>query len=323
MFKKDFKYIKEQTPEDDPTSVAGKPGVDDLDTPEDLLEPEKNDDEQKTEETPQKTKLPEYDKEYFGSKDTISYTLVRDKSDSDEVNDLQITEAEGNNVFSAKDNGLDVNDVPGFIEMALKEVDVDEVSYDLVMRYFIRPAEEEMEAEEDLEREEEAEEVKDEEESLEDIEIPSSTVGEITPESKIQEKDMKKIQIGDTVKYRPNFGRDEVVEDVVVAIEVDIDEKLNGTRVSEIEESKVTDSDTVILCFENGWAYGFQLGDEKEPVPIKTVKENTKKRKDERLNKPRTKTTASKINRKKKVIEKLDEQEDIDMIHDFMSLLDK
>lgn len=88
------------------------------------------------------------EKMYFGSKGDDHFYMNETSSDSGERNDLQIIDVDGNTIFSAHDNGIDINDVLVFVVEATRQVDIDEVSRDVIVKY-VFPALEEEEKEEE------------------------------------------------------------------------------------------------------------------------------------------------------------------------------
>jgi len=73
---------------------------------------------------------------------------VKEDTDYDDktpakIADLQILDAEDEVVFSAKKHQLDPNDVKGFLTAALKELDISNISYDVVIDYLL-PTEDEV-----------------------------------------------------------------------------------------------------------------------------------------------------------------------------------
>lgn len=99
------------------------------------------------EEPEEETKI---EKEYFGSKGDEYYYMNETQSDAGEREDLQIIDAEGEKVFSALDNELDINDIVTFVVEATRQTDVDEVSRDLMIKYVFPALEKEEEEEEEF-----------------------------------------------------------------------------------------------------------------------------------------------------------------------------
>jgi len=110
------------------------------------------------------------DKEYVGSKADLFYYMIQIKTDSDEPEDLQIVDQEGDKVYSAVDNELDIADVSGFIIQAVQEIDIDEISYDLFVKYILPKL---------VEEEEEEEEEESGEEEVPEEEIPEEEFPEL------------------------------------------------------------------------------------------------------------------------------------------------
>lgn len=94
---------------------------------------------------------PEGEKEYLGNNghDTYFY-LVKTPAAQDGVDDLQILDAGGKVLFSAKEENIEVGDVKTFIMQGLQKVDISNLSYDIVTKYLI-PSEEEERAEKEPE----------------------------------------------------------------------------------------------------------------------------------------------------------------------------
>jgi len=112
----------------------------------------------------------ELEMELVGSKgDTYFYMTTQD-SDAGEREDLIIVDQDEDKVFSAKEAELDINDEGRFLLEALREIDIDSVSYDLVVKYIFPMIEEAKEEEEEEGEGEGEEEVAGEELPLEDEE---------------------------------------------------------------------------------------------------------------------------------------------------------
>lgn len=75
------------------------------------------------------------DKEYFGQKDGDYFYIV--SADAEGGKDLQIVSADGEPVFSAKDNEVDSTDMVAFIKAASRDLGVTELSYDLFTSYIL------------------------------------------------------------------------------------------------------------------------------------------------------------------------------------------
>ena len=139
------KELNEQEPEKDkiPPEKTDIPKEDEL-PPEDLETPE---------ETPEEQSPLDFEKLYFGRREDKHFYVVVEKNEEDEPEDLQVVDQEGNQVFSAKENNLDINNVSEFIKSAIEDtnVDVAQIERSLVMQYLIPPAEEVMAAEEEEE----------------------------------------------------------------------------------------------------------------------------------------------------------------------------
>jgi len=151
---KDNKKLKEQ--EEEPVQIEDEPKDDPIDEP-----PEEDAPKVEPEEiTPEK--------EYFGNKEDEFYYLVRILGNGNNIEDLQITNAEGETLYAAKENELDVNDLLTFILRALENVPVEAVAYEIVNNYVL-PALEKKDEEEELppKEEEPKEEKKPEEEPIE------------------------------------------------------------------------------------------------------------------------------------------------------------
>lgn len=83
------------------------------------------------------------EKEYLGNSpsDEEYYYLIKD------VSGLIVTDANDEEVFNEKQANIDAGDTKGFILAALKELEIANVSYDIIMKYII--PEEEAKVEQD------------------------------------------------------------------------------------------------------------------------------------------------------------------------------
>lgn len=138
--------------DDEPAKIAKLTEQDDLPTDledeEDAISPRRR--PPRDEIAPEEEEEAKIEKEYFGSKGDEHFYMNETESDAGEREDLQIIDAEGEKVFSAVDNELDINDVLGFVIEATRQTDVDEVSRDLIVKYVFPALEEEEEEEEEF-----------------------------------------------------------------------------------------------------------------------------------------------------------------------------
>jgi len=93
----------------------------------------------------------EFEKQYLGSKGDDKFYIDRLAGEDENEQVLLVTNAEGDEVWSSKDTGLDVvdGDMGEIIRQVILEVTLDQISYDLVMRYDLLSLEEDEEEEED------------------------------------------------------------------------------------------------------------------------------------------------------------------------------
>jgi len=159
----------------------------------------------------------DFDKIYLGQNDTSHFYVIAKKGDTGETEDLLITDQEGKELFSAKENDVDVHDVSKFILAALDsdKVNIMELERGVVLQYLVPQEEEEIEAEED-----EEEEISPKEESEPKEEVPGKEAGVRTAS---QYRESKKLS--ETVSVKDNKGNtfsiqviDEGSKDVVVQI---------------------------------------------------------------------------------------------------------
>ena len=173
-------------------------GDEDNSSANDIAHIEDIEDTDTEDEKEEKNELPEVDKEYFGSKDIDSFYLVRNRDDSGEMEDLEITSADGTSLFSAKQQDLDFEDVTTFVEKALEEIDVDDISYEIVIKYFVRPREEEIKMEDEIDLEDTEEDmVEDEDMDFDDFDTDEE-----------EDIDIKKIEI--PVKSKKNESKEDI-----------------------------------------------------------------------------------------------------------------
>ena len=77
------------------------------------------------------------EKQYFGKSGDNHYYLVGTETDSGETSDLQIVDQEGELVYSAKDNEVEITDTVNFIISAIQEMDIEDISYDVFEKYIL------------------------------------------------------------------------------------------------------------------------------------------------------------------------------------------
>lgn len=97
-----------------------------------------------------KDKDDELEKEYLGKKEETYYYLT--KGDSDEEGEgrgqLQVVDQEGKVVYTSEDSEADSSDVFHFLIDAVRDIEPDDVSYDMFVKYVV-PKIEELEKEQD------------------------------------------------------------------------------------------------------------------------------------------------------------------------------
>jgi hypothetical protein len=91
----------------------------------------------------------DFEKLYLGRTEETHFYLVADKSEHGEAEDLKVVDQEGNLVFSAAENNLEITDVRGFIETAIDETEIAQIERNVVMQYIIPAVEVELAAEEE------------------------------------------------------------------------------------------------------------------------------------------------------------------------------
>lgn len=103
--------------------------------------------EDQTDEQQEAEQLPE--KEYLGSAEGEFFYINRKGSDTGDIEDVLICDASGKEVFSARKRGLDYGDMVGLLRVAIDELDIDEISTDILDEYdFLTPDEPEENLEE-------------------------------------------------------------------------------------------------------------------------------------------------------------------------------
>lgn len=122
--------VPQSTPEENPEEVA----------------PE-GDAEQETDEQDANSELPE--KELLGSRQGVYFYVVRKSNANGDLEDVVIQDQEEEELFSAKNKGIDFQDILSLIRFAVEELDMEEIDVDFVDRYNLLEPEEE-EAEEDM-----------------------------------------------------------------------------------------------------------------------------------------------------------------------------
>ena len=90
---------------------------------------------------------PEGSKEYLGNNGTDMYFyFVKTPNSQKGTKDLQVTDSSGKILFSAEEHGLPIDNAKDFLTQALREVDMANIAFEIVMKYMV-PAEEKSEEE--------------------------------------------------------------------------------------------------------------------------------------------------------------------------------
>lgn len=164
-----------------------------IDNPEVKDENPEEPDEFNVIEEPEQEGIPDdFEKVYLGKSGDKHYYIIAKRNEEGVVEDLELTDQEGNKVYSAKENELEVTDLGSFIREVLNEEDIPEVETSVVMQYLVPDIQDEIEAEEEEDEElETPEEIPGEEEKPEDnskVPTPNDTEKKKLPfESKIKE----------------------------------------------------------------------------------------------------------------------------------------
>lgn len=130
--------------------------------PEDMPgEPPAGGEEEPAEPAPEIDKPSAPEKEYFGDRrqgqNMEEVFFVQKLGDDGNIEDLTIVDAEDKEIVSAKDRGMDVTDIEGFLRDAIKGLDLEKLSPDILDRYnYLSVMPEEEEVEEIMPGEEEA-----------------------------------------------------------------------------------------------------------------------------------------------------------------------
>lgn len=164
-----------------------------IDNPEVKDENPEEPDEFNVIEEPEQEGIPDdFEKVYLGKSGDKHYYIIAKRNEEGVVEDLELTDQEGNKVYSAKENELEVTNLGSFIREVLNEEDIPEVETSVVMQYLVPDIQDEIEAEEEEDEElETPEEIPGEEEKPEDnskVPTPNDTEKKKLPfESKIKE----------------------------------------------------------------------------------------------------------------------------------------
>lgn len=168
-----------------------------IDNPEVKDENPEEPDELNVIEEPEQEGIPDdFEKVYLGKSGDKHYYIIAKRNEEGVVEDLELTDQEGNKVYSAKENELEVTDLGSFIREVLNEEDIPEVETSVVMQYLVPDIQDEIEAEEEEDEElETPEEIPGEEEKPEDnskVPTPNDTEKKKLPfESKVKETNVK------------------------------------------------------------------------------------------------------------------------------------
>jgi predicted RNA-binding Zn-ribbon protein involved in translation (DUF1610 family) len=148
----------------------------------------------------------DFEKLYLGRTEDKHFYIVADKSEHGEVEDLKAVDQEGELVFSAVDNHLDLSDLRGFIETVIDETDIAQIERNVVMQYIIPEVEAELDAEE------EEDEILEPDEVLSQDEEPEKKEPKL--ESKVKEKN-KKIDLFIDGKYYASTNQSKTCKQAV------------------------------------------------------------------------------------------------------------
>lgn len=149
--------------------------TEDEEIPEEEIEDESEEaDEEKEIGSEEKAEV-EIKKEYVGKKGDNFYYLTQVAGEGDQIEDLLLSDQEGNEVFSAIKAEIDPVDLTQFVIDACRELEIEDISFDLFSRYILpklldeeEPEEEEEEGmEEEMPSEEEFEDFMADEEPIE------------------------------------------------------------------------------------------------------------------------------------------------------------
>lgn len=116
------------------------------------------------------------EKEYLGKKEDTYFYLVRAEDtnkDEEGTGALQVVDEEGKIIYSSDDSEEDSSDIFHFLVAAVRDIEPDDVSYDMFMKYVV-PKIEELEKEDGDFTEEEEPSIKDEEPSTDEDEFNES-----------------------------------------------------------------------------------------------------------------------------------------------------
>jgi len=194
--------------EEDPVRKKPDPATDEA--PEDEVLDNDMDDEELMGEEPAEV---DFEKLYLGRTGDKHFYLVANKNEEGVAEDLQVVDQEGELVYSAEEQGLEVADVAAFIKAAIKDVDILTIERNVILRYLV-PEEEARIEDEDLENgdEELPDDLQDEETGEENDVKKNSSVPKKSPfESKETELRNKKSNKKTKVKEK-KLGLDYVTQ---------------------------------------------------------------------------------------------------------------
>ena len=95
------------------------------------------------------------DKEYVGTSDDTHFYMVPEKNDQGEIIDMKIVDQEENQLFSAEENGIEPTDMSLFLNTVFRDSDVgiSEIDRQVIVKYIIPAAEQELVDDADAEEE--------------------------------------------------------------------------------------------------------------------------------------------------------------------------
>jgi len=108
------------------------------------------------------------DKEYVGKSEDTHFYMVPEKNDQGEIIDMKIVDQEENQLFSAEENGIEPTDMSLFLNTVFRDSDVgiSEIDRQVIVKYIIPAAEQEI-----------VNDMEDEEEELAGDDLPADDLG--------------------------------------------------------------------------------------------------------------------------------------------------
>jgi hypothetical protein len=154
-------------------------------------------------------------KEYLGNNGASEYFyLVNIAGDDGNVTELQVTDAEEKVIYTTKDSEMDVNDVAGFINSAIKSKEIANISTDILTKYLMP----EENPEKEVAEEEDKQAIPEQEPKVESLmkKYGLDKVSELMEKYKLNEEDGVVVE-EEPLKVEKPIDQDPVVEEPIGA----------------------------------------------------------------------------------------------------------